>query len=503
MTRGHIVALSFVLLIVGTIYVPLGSAYFCGYDDFLETHRAVYEDEPDPVRMFTTTHYNTPKYRPLNRGLNLITYLLGDGNPAAFRIRNIAFHLVSVAAVYGLAFWLFETRIMAVAASLLFGVHPLANQPVAGAVMTNTTANAFVLLSLFLFLRAMKGARRPVVALGTSLAALWLSLFFYEAGIVALGLMYGYIVVESLRQKRLMVSRRLLSVLVLGTVLVCGSFFGVRKMFVTQPSVPVPSAIMVRSLAMYVVALLLPIDPVLAHDYLHTPLPSQIRVNDVIIAAMAMVVIAIAAGGIVVALRRNSIRIKLTRLPWSHIVFLAGGAIFLLLPFLLFTDHPSETYLYPSVALWILVGLIFLRALLRKPGAFGAVIALFVLLNAAATWNRNAHVTVCGAAARRILSELPVEGSPDGSKQILLADFPTDPPVVRYGLYGYHGLASIDVGGPLSTSAQSAAQTFVRNHSIRVNAVTPDRVSTSCPPSSACFWVHADGHLSRAGTGLR
>src|ERR1041384_5502279 len=92
----HILILAAVLAATSFVYAKLPTAYFCAYDDFLEVHRAAFEDTQDPKRVFTTTHFTSYKYRPLNRGLNLLTYWAGSGSATEFRTRNVICHLLNV-----------------------------------------------------------------------------------------------------------------------------------------------------------------------------------------------------------------------------------------------------------------------------------------------------------------------------------------------------------------------------------------------------------------------
>ncbi len=80
----HVTILAAILLATGLTYSRLPSAYFCAYDDFLEVHRAAFEDTREPAKVFTTTHFTSYKYRPLNRGINLLTYWAGDGTVQLF-----------------------------------------------------------------------------------------------------------------------------------------------------------------------------------------------------------------------------------------------------------------------------------------------------------------------------------------------------------------------------------------------------------------------------------
>ncbi|MCM3902353.1 MAG: hypothetical protein ND866_11655, partial [Pyrinomonadaceae bacterium] len=152
----HVTILAALLMATGLTYWRLPSAYFCAYDDFVEVHRAAFEDTRDPARVFTTTHFSSYKYRPLNRGINLLTYWAGTGQPSYFRTRNLVSHLLNVVLVYLIAWLLFRSVSISSVAALLFGLHPLANQAVAGAVMTNTAAHSMFLIALAAFLLSLK-----------------------------------------------------------------------------------------------------------------------------------------------------------------------------------------------------------------------------------------------------------------------------------------------------------------------------------------------------------
>ena len=114
-------------LAVIVVYFGVTRAYFCAYDDFIEVHRAAFKDSRDPSLRFTTPHFDSYKYRPLNRAMTLVTYWLGHGEPMLFRIRNLTFHLINVILVYSLGWFLFSSTRVSGFGALLFGLHPIAD----------------------------------------------------------------------------------------------------------------------------------------------------------------------------------------------------------------------------------------------------------------------------------------------------------------------------------------------------------------------------------------
>ena len=182
-----------ILAATAALYYNVSKSYFCSFDDFLEVHRSAFVDASSPTMVFTTAHFSSFKYRPLNRGLNLLTYGMDHGGPGAFRGRNLFFHLLNIALIYWLAMLLRKSVTVAAAASLLFAVHPLANQPVIGAVMTNTAAYSTYLLAIIFFVLATRNKNREVIYV--TLAGIFgtASLFTYESNIVVFGAMAAYV----------------------------------------------------------------------------------------------------------------------------------------------------------------------------------------------------------------------------------------------------------------------------------------------------------------------
>jgi hypothetical protein len=104
----HLVIIGITTLVITAIYSKVTGAYFCSYDEFIEIHRAAFEDTHEPLRVFATPHFSSYKYRPLNRSVNLLTYWVGDGNPIYFRIRNLISHIINVSLIYILGYLLFK-----------------------------------------------------------------------------------------------------------------------------------------------------------------------------------------------------------------------------------------------------------------------------------------------------------------------------------------------------------------------------------------------------------
>src|SRR5262247_2154884 len=91
----HVILLTIIVAVVTVIYANVTRAYFCAYDDFDNLHQTIFEDAYQPTRILTTSHFNSYKYRPLQRLANLSTNFFADGDPMVFRVRNLSFHLVN------------------------------------------------------------------------------------------------------------------------------------------------------------------------------------------------------------------------------------------------------------------------------------------------------------------------------------------------------------------------------------------------------------------------
>ena len=141
------------IALIGTaLFAKVSSTYFCGFDDFSETRRVVFEDAGNPSRIFTTTHFGTTKYRPLNRLSTFLCWTVGGGSALPFRLRNLLFHLICALSVYAIALMWTRQRAVALVAGLFFCLDPATNQNVVATVFTNTSAYAFLLTGFLVFL---------------------------------------------------------------------------------------------------------------------------------------------------------------------------------------------------------------------------------------------------------------------------------------------------------------------------------------------------------------
>lgn len=504
---------------IGLAYSKVSTAYFCSYDDFREAHRAAFEDTRVPSRIFTTSHFDSYKYRPLNRLTTFVTYHIGGGRPQIFRIRNLIFHLVAVWLVYLVGLELFRARRTSALGALLFGLHPLANQSVTIAASTNTMAHAAFLATLVLFFASLRSRSSWWAWLGASLTSGWLALFLYDSSIVVFALIGAYLGLSWIVQGKRPGSRRFLAVLVISVLAVLASYALQRAAFVPQvwgkvkPDWP-SSGDMARNLAMYVGAILLPLDPVLAHEWWETPLPSDIRLTGTAVVGAGCLALAAITGFTWILAKRARARAAGPgadeRLATG---FLVGAIAAPLVPVLLVTSHASETYVYLPVAFYamalsfVLDQIALLAASRRHMLLFALVGALLLGLASAATWVRNERVFACGATARRILTGLPQDRLKDGDWTLLFADHPRRLPRRRYGHYTFRGLDTIDDGPGANSTMSAALQVTYGNSRLSGEIVEPAELVRRCslPPSNhlLCWWVGEDGALKEFTPSVR
>jgi lysylphosphatidylglycerol synthetase-like protein (DUF2156 family) len=88
---------------------------------------------------------------------------------------------------------LFKQIYLSGMAASLFGLHPLANQSVIGAIMTNTAAQTGFLLALVLFITSLQVKRFWWLLLVVSLIIGWLSLLTYDSEIIIFGMIFLYL----------------------------------------------------------------------------------------------------------------------------------------------------------------------------------------------------------------------------------------------------------------------------------------------------------------------
>lgn len=166
--HSALILLLVTLLIAIAPYHYLWQRGFTDSDDFEEVDRAISVDVAQPDRIFLTAHEGN-RYRPLNRALNAATAELFGAAPAGYLLRNLAFHVINTALLFGIVYLLFRNALIGAAAGALFAVHPANVNSVSIAVFTQAFSTTLLLLGLLLFvqhlLRSSSGADwRPFVA---------------------------------------------------------------------------------------------------------------------------------------------------------------------------------------------------------------------------------------------------------------------------------------------------------------------------------------------------
>ena len=503
MTGVLLKRLGAILTLVTLLYVPATTAFFCSYDDFLELHRAAFTDTPSPELVFTTSHFHGARYRPLNRALNLVTWRAGNGGALAFRLRNLAFHLACVALIFLLSLALFSSDPAATWGALLFGLHPLANMTIVGAVVTNALAHALLLAALLLFLHALRAPSAGAARTGISLIVGLLAILTYDAEVVLFPLLALLVLVEW-RSSRRWPGPGVLAVGIGGSAILAGVYALLRALYVPAGKVAgsiAPLMTLAKRLGTYGGALLLPLDPVLLHELLGAPFPSEFARAKVPGRGLALFLLGFSTvamfGLAVLAWRRVSPSCLSAGAP--GVAFTACGVVILLLPLLVFSKHPSETYVYLPVAfVSLLVGLALASAGRVAPRATLAVGTAVVVLAGAATLARNFAVARCGDAAERLVKGL--EEGAGKAPALLVANAPRSERSRRYGLYGFRGTDTVGDGGFANLALSQALQLSRRDLGVTVTVVDPDVLRrASCPPPEErkpAFWVFADGSLA-------
>jgi hypothetical protein len=480
------------IVLVGVVmFARVSTAYFCGFDDFGETYRAAFQDARHPVGIFMTTHFGGTKYRPLNRLSTYVSWMVGGGSALPFRLRNLFFHLMCALCVYGLAWNWTHQRDIASAASLLFCLAPSANQTVVAAIFTNTCAYALLLAAFLLYLYWLDDGRWRLLL--SSMALILFSLFFYEPTVMVFPMMAGYVLLCRTAWVRGNKARIVAWTGTSFAVLLIFAF--VRHVVVRGENPRVPLGTMVHNLVMYGAALLVPVDPMLSNYLFGTPLPPKIPEGSrfVVILAFACIIVAAAA---IAASQRIMVRAGFARLDKRLALFLACSASGVLVPFLAFTPHASETYLYLPTAVYAILLVLVLRAFLTSDVAFAVVVCALIVCFAGGTWFRNQRVAGCGATAARILQQLPISSWKAGKYHILLANAPGKAQEDHYGIYLYHGLSTIQRGDPEDPpAAMYALQLATNNPELNVEVVDPAlmRNSSLCDIPRSCYLVQSDG----------
>jgi tetratricopeptide (TPR) repeat protein len=102
-------------------------------------------------------------YRPVQTLTLMFDYAIWKDNPAGYHITNIAMHILCGFMAYLFLFAVFKSRYLAAFAGILFLVHP-ANSTVVNYISSRADSLAafFMLLSAFLFVKALSGPRERV-----------------------------------------------------------------------------------------------------------------------------------------------------------------------------------------------------------------------------------------------------------------------------------------------------------------------------------------------------
>ena len=504
----HLCLIAGIILIAGLAYLPLMQSNYCGFDDTLELQRLKFYDPGTLAGDFGPMpfqQYESYKYRPLFWTLNRITYRLGHGDATAFRVRNVAAHLLSIGLVYGIALLLFHSIAISASAALLFSLHPLANQAVAGAVWISTQAFFLAFLAFFLFLISLRARRWSIPALIGSLLAVAVSVLIYDPLISVFGFIYLYLFVHGVIRRQ-QVSVAYYAVLGIVTVGFLSCWFWLRHVSLPPGRIAMVSPrMMLEGLAIFVGGIFQVIDPILAADVVGTPLPREALAGEI---PPEWVLIVLLPGTLLVAaltIFGARLRANLTREDMITFGFVLLAWCGSLVPYLVFSGHASESYTYVG---WTLVTPSMCRllaALTTKPGAVGVTrpfmwcVALLAVLFGVATVNRNLRVQQCGSILGNVLRQLPLGELRRRNWHVLFANVPGDPASRPYGMYGYKGVDTLGYGGYGAPGVKAAVQVAASNPGISADAVSAEEFARRCSEPAAentlCVWVHWTGDL--------
>lgn len=322
-----------------------------------------------------------PYYRPLNRASYLFDYQLFGMNPIWFHAVNILIHLLNAVLLYLIGCRLLSDRGAALAAALLFAVHPVNTEAVNFIAARNTLlALFFSLASLLAFIKAKtNGVRWPIFSAGLFfLGLLCKETAFMLIGVLALYTMLPlpFAAVEKWRDRVLALFPYLLFTLV---------YFAMRAYSLHGlMGTGVPSEGLFSRLAQnyyivpqYIGLLLFPTDLTIFHD-----VP-----GGGLFAVPWFLPIWVALGIAVWLVVRWRNRVALFGLVWCAVNYLPISNI-VPIP----SDAITERFLYlPAAGVFIMVGafLEWLRSRERGQQALRIAVAVIVLACAAVTVRRN------------------------------------------------------------------------------------------------------------------
>jgi hypothetical protein len=491
-----------VLLYGGTLHV-----YYCSYDDFREFRRSALEDSQDWTRTFTTSHFNTFRYRPLSRLIQLWTWRITPDSPLSSRVRNVACHLANIALIFGIARLLFGNLGIAAGAALLFAVKPSANQHISGAVWPNMVSHLTLMVTLYVFLRVWRGRRSIPGAIAVALLG-WLTTLQYEASLTIFASICIYGLIDWLWKRNPRPPLAFVTVFCLASAMLVGGYMGARRLahggWLRGPQ-PQPVATVVKTQVALWSAISTPVDYVLLSRLLDEPLPPETS-----FARMRPLEFSVAAGilafaGLLLWRARRLHRAGLLDLP--HVVFLVIACALTFSLQSLFVP-PSESYIYPASGLlsiliaYLLLGEGFLSsgpAAARQLRAGGAMVGVLVLLGAAAVTLRNQELAVCGATVRNIHDGLPVAQMKQGDWRVAFAAVPDQPLPVPYALCQRRGVWAVGWNEFRSAAFDWAVQLWTMNPRAHGELLSAEEMPAACAgpaPGRLCFWVDARGMTS-------
>jgi len=454
--------------------------------------------------MLTTTHFGSAKYRPLSRAVTYASQMQEWPPVLAHRLRNLACHLVAVAMVFAITAHLGGPPEVAFVGAALFGVSPMAHQTVAAAIFTIDFAYALTLVALVLFLRAYESARHTTALLAAAMIASVAAAFTYEATVAVFGCFAGYLLMKWARGEDAAIGRRrFLARFAIASVVAYAPFVALRSLFVAGHMPLVAPATIVSNLALFSGSLALPVDLLLLNSLWKTPLPSDLVHDHRALLALGGTLVVATVLAVAWLLREPAFRRRVRSIRWLPILYVVAGIPLALAPFLLFTDHPSETYLYLPAAFFAVAWSLCLDGLVRRRGYFLAVASVMLLLAASGTWMRTERVRACGLVAARVLRNLPLDHWRSGARNVVLADAPGIPEMRRFGLYGYRGLGTIDPREPGVRAIEAALRLETRNPALKAEVVAPDDLPAACPGTDFCAWVYDDGRVVDARRSAR
>jgi len=498
--RAHLLRLVSILsLTVAVYWIPTGY-YFCGFDDIRELYRLHSTPNPGLAHDFATPVIGGgQKYRPLSWTANRLTWEAGRGSPRWFRIRNLICHLVAIICVYSISWFLFGSLNAAALAALLFSIHPYTHQGIMGAAWTVTPSVCTLLLGVAFFLYAMQSSKARTAWLVVSLVFGAAGFFFYDPmasyfGIILVYLGFswwrGWLERPSVVQIFLILLGILAPVLTYATLrqTATAGAGSLTKMLANPPEIAINTLL-------YFLSPLIFLDPVLGHELLDLPLPSAILAGD-----RPLIWFLVVSGPLVFILAnallfRNRVIERFGNLDGYRLAFLVIAMGGVQAPFVLFSGHASETYMYPFMALMsVLLGYL-LANFLHGRILVAAAITL-TLLYIPALHVRSKRIATCANCVSNV-AKLFQSHQISPVNEFLFSHVPGQPRSEVYGFYGFHGIDSVGIGIYGGSALQELKSYFIPRTGVSARVVSVEELRNNCYSTAErkCFYVYADGEL--------